>query len=207
MLRRKNVEVWILDIMEKFGYLGVLILIAIENIFPPIPSEVILTFGGFMTTYTGLSVAGVVWYATLGSIIGAIILYGIGYQLNADRLEILVHRLGPFLRLKISDIQRAEAWFNRSGKWTVFFCRFIPLIRSLISIPAGMARMNFIVFFVFTLLGTLLWNVILVNIGAAVGESWEEIVKVMDVYSNIVYIGLAILLIVLIGLWIKKRQK
>ncbi|GIN56636.1 DedA family protein [Lederbergia ruris] len=199
-------DTWIIDIMENYGYIGILFLIMIENIFPPIPSEVILTFGGFMTTNSELTIMGVVWFATLGSVLGAVILYGIGYLVNADQIEKIVGRWGHLLRLKSEDIQRAEKWFQTHGAWTVFFCRFIPLIRSLISIPAGMARMHFLPFFLLSLLGTFLWNILLVSIGAAVGESWTKIVEIMDVYSNFVYIGLAILLIIGIGLFFKKRQ-
>ncbi len=110
------------------------------------------------------------------------------------------------MRLKKEDIQRAEIWFQKHGSKTVFLCRFIPLIRSLISIPAGMARMPFIPFFLLTALGTLIWNMVLVSIGAAVGESWTKIVEIMDVYSYIVYIGLAILLIIVIGIFLKKKR-
>ncbi|MCJ7842021.1 DedA family protein [Lederbergia sp. NSJ-179] len=198
-------DTWIINIMENFGYIGILFLIMIENIFPPIPSEVILTFGGFLTTKSDLTIMGVVWFATLGSVLGAVILYGIGYLVNPDRIEKIIDRWGYILRLKKEDILRAEAWFQAHGAWTVFFCRFIPLIRSLISIPAGMARMHFLPFFLLTLAGTLLWNTILVWIGAAVGESWTKIVEIMDIYSYFVYIGLAILLIITIGIFIKKR--
>ncbi|MBP1913488.1 DedA family protein [Lederbergia galactosidilytica] len=199
-------DTWIIEIMEKFGYVGILFLITIENVFPPIPSEVILTFGGFMTTSSDLTIMGVVWFATLGSVIGAVILYGVGFLVNPSRIEKTVDRWGYLLRLKKEDIQRAEIWFQKHGSKTVFFCRFIPLIRSLISIPAGMARMPFIPFFLLTALGTLIWNMVLVSIGAAVGESWTKIVEIMDVYSYIVYIGLAILLIIVIGIFLKKKR-
>lgn len=206
IVRWKYLNEWIIELMEKFGYVGILFLIAIENVFPPIPSEVILTFGGFMTTSTDLTIMGVIWFATLGSLIGAIILYGVGYMLNADKLELIIDRWGHILRLKKEDVRKAEAWFERYGAWTVFFCRFIPLIRSLISIPAGMARMNFLSFFLLTLAGTFIWNFVLVNVGAAVGDSWDRVVEIMDVYSNFVYIGLAILFIIIIVIWVKKRR-
>ncbi|MCJ8006487.1 DedA family protein [Lederbergia wuyishanensis] len=198
-------ETWIIEILEKFGYIGILILIAIENIFPPIPSEVILLFGGFMTIKTELTVMGVVWFATLGSVVGAVVLYGIGHLINVDRLEKIVGKYGHYLRLTKDDLNKADAWFAKYGVWTVFFCRFIPLIRSLISIPAGMANMNFGLFLLLTAVGTFIWNIVLVNLGAAVGESWEDIVKIMDVYSNIIYIVLVVLVIILAILFMKKR--
>lgn len=197
---------WITDIMEQFGYVGIFLLIAVENVFPPIPSEVILTFGGFMTTYTDLSIAGVVAAATLGSIMGAVILYGIGLLLDVERLEKIVDRWGHILRVKKEDIHRADAWFDKYGYWTVLFCRMVPLIRSLISIPAGMSNMKFGMFLLFTTIGTLVWNVILVTIGAILGDSWEDILSFMDVYSNIAYALIAVAAVVFVTLYIRKRR-
>lgn len=200
-------ENWITSFMEQFGYFGIFLMIALENVFPPIPSEVILTFGGYMTTMTNLTVVGVIIAATLGSVIGAIILYGIGRLLDVERLEKIVDRWGHILRVTKEDIHKADAWFDKYGYWTVFFCRMIPLIRSLISIPAGMSNMKFWVFLLFTTLGTLIWNVILVSIGAAVGENWGEIVHYMDIYSNITYTVIAIVGIAVIVLFFSKRKK
>lgn len=200
-------ENWITNIMEQFGYIGIFMLIMLENLFPPIPSEVILTFGGFMTTYTNLSVFGLVVASSVGSVAGAIILYGIGLLLDVRRLEKIVEKWGSILRLTKKDIHKANDWFSKYGAWTVFFCRFIPLIRSLISIPAGMAHMNFGIFVLLTTLGTVIWNVVLINIGAAVGGAWGTIVGFMDMYSNVVYIVLALLLIVFAVLFIRKRVK
>ncbi|MES9682668.1 alkaline phosphatase [Bacillus sp. AFS001701] len=198
---------WIIETMDTFGYLGIFLLIALENIFPPIPSEVILTFGGFMTTESSLSKIGVIFFSTLGSVIGAIILFWIGTLLDIKTLEKIVERWGHFLRLTKKDVHKADEWFSKYGVWTVFFCRLIPLIRSLISIPAGMARMNFWIFLLFTTLGSLIWNTILVLVGASVGASWEKIVEYMDVYSNIIYGILAIGLVIFIFLFIKKRKR
>ncbi|MFC7680616.1 DedA family protein [Paenibacillus sp. GCM10028914] len=198
---------WITDFMEQFGYLGIFLMIALENVFPPIPSEVILTFGGFMTTYTELTVPGVILAATIGSVVGAVILYGIGLLLDVERLEKIIDRWGHILRVKKADIHRADSWFDKYGYWTVFFCRMIPLIRSLISIPAGMSNMKFGMFLLFTTLGTLIWNVLLVVLGSILGESWEDIVAFMDVYSNIAYAIIAVAAVVLIVLFIRKRKK
>ncbi|NQD65857.1 DedA family protein [Bacillus haikouensis] len=199
-------ESWITDIMEQFGYTGIFLLIMLENLFPPIPSEVILTFGGFMTTDSSLSVPGVVAVSTFGSVAGAIILYGIGLLMDRQKIERVVEKWGHILRLTKKDVHKADKWFMKYGAWTVFFCRFVPLIRSLISLPAGMARMNFVTFLLLTTLGTLIWNVVLVNIGAAVGSSWETIVAYMDIYSNAVYAILAILFILFVILFVKRRN-
>ena len=110
--------------MESFGYIGMAILILVENIFPPIPSELILTFGGFMTTYTNMSVVGVITAATIGSVTGAIMLYYIGLLLPRERLEQIVNgKIGKVLHLKQDNIQKAMNWFDKRGKTTVFLCR------------------------------------------------------------------------------------
>lgn len=199
-------ENWLTDIMSDFGYMGIMFLIAFENIFPPIPSEVILTFGGFMTTKSNLSIIGVIISATAGSVIGAIVLYIIGLQLDVARLEKIVNRWGHILRITINDIHKADAWFDKYGPWTVFFCRFVPLIRSLISIPAGMSNMNVSLFLLFTTLGTLIWNIVLVYLGATVGASWEVIVEYREIYSRVIYVILFLLVIVLLFIFAKRRR-
>lgn len=185
-------ENWITEFMDQFGYFGVFLLIMIENVFPPIPSEVILTFGGFMTTYSDMTRVGVIIAATAGSVIGAMILYSIGLFLDVARLEKIVDRWGGVLRLTRKDIHKADAWFDKYGPWTVLLCRLVPLIRSLISIPAGMSNMNFPLFILLTTIGSLIWNTALVTIGAAVGDNWQSIVHYMDIYSNIAYVLLVI---------------
>lgn len=199
-------ETWITQFIEDFGYVGIFLLIAVENIFPPIPSEIILSFGGFMTTSTELTIIGVIIASTLGSVVGGIILYAIGLLMDVNRLEKIIDRWGHILRLTKEDIHKADSWFDRFGIWTVFFCRMIPLIRSLISIPAGMAKMNFLTFLLFTTLGTLLWNTLLVHLGAQFGEAWPTIIQYFDYYSNFVYIliGLAIILGII---WFVKRKR
>ena len=199
-------ETWISDWLSQFGYLGVFLLILIENIFPPIPSEVILTLGGFMTTTTSMTKLGIIIASTSGSVVGAAVLYWLGSFLGVERLERIVEKYGKILRLKKKDIHKADAWFDKYGVWAVFFGRLVPLVRSLISIPAGMSNMKFGLFLWFTTLGTLIWNTVLVSVGAAVGENWDEIVGYMDIYSNIVYSILAIAGIVFLVWYFKKRD-
>ena len=200
-------ENWITDIMSQYGYIGIFLLIMLENIFPPIPSEVILTFGGYMTTQSDMTQFGVIMVSTAGSVVGAMILYGIGQFLDVERLEKIVDRYGKVLRLTKKDIHKADAWFDKYGIWTVLFCRLIPLVRSLISIPAGMANMKFGLFLLFTTVGTLVWNTILVSVGAAVGDNWESIVGVMDVYSNVAYALMALAGIAVIIWYIRFRKR
>ena len=155
-------EEFVISIMNQFGYFGIFFLIFIENIFPPIPSEVVLLFGGFMTTYSKLNLFGMIIFSTLGSTVGAIVLYYIGKILNKERLKKIVSgKIGKVLRLKASDIEKADKWFDTKGNKTVFFCRFIPVVRSLISIPAGMSEMIMSKFLLYTITGSLIWNTVL----------------------------------------------
>ncbi|RHW42551.1 DedA family protein [Neobacillus notoginsengisoli] len=198
-------ENWILSFMNDYGYIGIFLLIALENIFPPIPSEVILTFAGFMTTTSKLTISGAIAVSTLGSVAGAAALYGVGRLLDVERLERIVDRWGRFLRLSKKDLHKADAWFDKYGVWTVFFCRLVPLVRSLISIPAGMSRMKFPLFILLTTAGTLIWNTILVNAGALLGSSWNDIARYMDVFSNVVYVLLAGAALYFGAKFVKKR--
>lgn len=199
---------FILSIMNQFGYLGVFLLIAIENIFPPIPSEVILVFGGFMTTYANLNITGMIVASTLGSLIGAIVLYYIGKILNKERLKKIVSgKIGKVLRLKTSDIDKADEWFDTKGNKSVFFCRFIPIVRSLISIPAGMSEMPMGKFLIYTIAGSLIWNSVLIVVGSKFGENWTKIVDVLNDYSHIVLILLVIILIALVYIFYHNKLK
>ena len=197
----------ILSLMSKYGYFAVFALIAIENIFPPIPSEVILIGGGFLTTTIDLNVYIMIIAATLGSVIGAIALYFIGKIFNKERLKkIISGKIGKVLRLKEIDIDMADEWFDKKGNITVFFCRFIPIVRSLISIPAGMSEMPMLKFLAYTTVGSLIWNTVLIFIGNRVGDNWESILGIFDQYSHIVLI---ILIIIFIGfiIWFYKFRK
>lgn len=199
-------EEWITQFIENYGYIGIFLMIALENIFPPIPSELILPFGGFITTTTELRVAGVVLAATAGSVIGAVVLYGLGLLLDVERLEKIIERWGHILRLSKEDVYKADSWFDKYGRRTVFFCRMIPVVRSLISIPAGMSNMNFLMFILYTTAGTLIWNVILVSAGAALGESWDKVLAYTDVYSTIVTVLIVLSIIGVISWYIRRRR-
>lgn len=196
---------WVMEVMEQFGYLGIFLMMTLENVFPPIPSEIVLPFGGFLTTYTALTVAGVVTAATLGSVIGAMILYSIGLLIDVEKMEKIIDRWGHVLRIKKEDIHKADEWFDKYGYWTVFFCRMVPLIRSLISIPAGMTNMKFVLFLLFTAAGSFIWNIILITIGVVLGSNWESIIGLIDIYSNIVYIMLLILVMIMIY-WYRRKK-
>ena len=199
---------FIINIMNNYGYLGVFLLILIENIFPPIPSEVILLFGGFMTTYTSLNVLGMTMSSILGSVLGALILYKIGTIFNKDTLKKLIHtRLGKFLRINDKEIDSSFNYFQTKGEKAIFFCRFIPLIRSLISVPAGINKMNITKFMIYTTLGSLIWNVVLITLGHIVGNNWKSILKIFDLYSTYAVVIIFIISIVLIIKFYKKKLK
>lgn len=199
---------FMLSIINQFGYLGVFLLIAIENIFPPIPSEVVLLFSGFMTTYTELNVVIMIIAATLGSLIGAIVLYYVGKILNKERLKKIVSgKVGKILRLKNEDIEKADKWFDTKGNKTVFFCRFIPIVRSLISIPAGMSEMPMLKFLIYTIAGSTIWNTVLIVIGNKVGENWVNILNIFEQYSHITLIVLILIFIIGCTIFYMKKSK
>ena len=183
---------FILNVMESFGYIGICFLIALENIFPPIPSEVILTFGGFLTTYSNLGPLGVIISATIGSLIGAIVLYYLGYFFS-DKLEKL---------FKMDDIKKANNWFKEKGYKAVLYCRFVPIVRSLVSIPAGINKMNMLIFLLYTSIGTIIWNTVLVYAGVFLGDNWSYFAGVISRYSKVVLVF--IILVILVRIWIKR---
>lgn len=201
-------EQFVISIMNQYGYFGIFFLIFVENIFPPIPSEVVLLFGGFMTTYSKLSVTFMVLFSTLGSVAGAIVLYYIGKILNKDRLKkIVAGKIGKVLRLKVNDIEKAVCWFDTKGNKTIFFCRFIPVVRSLISIPAGMSEMSMSKFLLYTFAGSSIWNTVLLIIGNRVGNNWKDILYIMNQYSHIVLILLILALIIFLFYFCSFRSK
>jgi len=199
---------FVVEVMNSFGYAGIFLLILVENLFPPIPSEVILTFGGFMTTYTQLHVPGVIAASTAGSVFGAVILYYVGRLIPATLLRSLLEgKVGKGLHFESEDVKDAEGWFDRKGKSTVFFCRCVPIIRSLISIPAGMSGMRMIPFLLLTLAGSLVWNTALVTAGAVAGASWERILGVLHTYSNAVILAVGVVSLIGSSLYFRKRKE
>lgn len=187
---------WIMMLIEDYGYISLFVLMIIENVFPPIPSEVILTFGGFMTTMTYLSIPGVIIVGTCGSFLGGLVLYYLGRLLTPQRLTTLLERpIIKRLHFHKEDVEKTQDWFLKHGKKAVFLGRLVPMIRSFISIPAGMAQMPFVTYSLYTLLGTILWNTILVMIGTYLGQQWTMISSFMKQYNVIIKIVLGLLLI------------
>lgn len=201
-------ESFIIEVMNNWGYIGIFLLIMLENLFPPIPSEIILTFGGFMTIESSLSIIGVIVISTIGSLIGGIILYYIGKIFNVDTLiKIVTSKYGKLLRIKPKDIKSADKWFDNKGNKAVFFCRFIPIVRSLISIPAGMSEMPMPKFIIYTFFGSAIWNTLLVLTGAFAGDKKDLIIDFISKSSNVILIILILLFIGFVIWFYKFKNK
>ncbi|MCX4860620.1 DedA family protein [Streptomyces canus] len=174
---------WVNGLMDTLGAPGAGIAIALENLFPPLPSEAILPLAGFAASTGRMSLVAVLLWTTAGSVIGALALYGVGALLGRDRTVALAARL-PLV--KVSDIERTEAWFLRHGTKAVFFGRMIPVFRSLVSVPAGVERMPLPVFLTLTTLGSALWNTAFVLAGHALGANWTQVTDLVSAYSKVV---------------------
>jgi membrane protein DedA with SNARE-associated domain len=182
----------ITSIIEVLGYGGVAFLVALESVFPPIPSEVVLPAAGFVAGEGEASTPGMVGAATLGSVVGAWVLYGASAAIGRDRLHALVVRHGRWIGVKEQDLVRAEAWFDRRGSAAVLVGRCVPLIRSIVSVPAGFRRMPIVRFTLLTALGSLVWNAALIGAGAALGEQWERAGDAVGLLQTGVLIALAV---------------
>lgn len=187
---------WVADIVESFGYVGVAVLTLLENLIPPIPSEIILPLAGFLVGQGRFSFLPVVLAATLGSVGGALILYGLGAWLGERRLYILMGKFGRYVLMDESDLDKARDWFERHGAKAILVGRLVPGIRSIISIPAGLVKMPIWQFITYTLIGSTVWNVTLISFGWALGDQWD---KVQDYVKLVEYV--VILVIVAAGLW------
>lgn len=191
---------WVVDVVDALGAAGIGLLVAAENVFPPIPSEVILPLGGYLAGQGRLSFWAVLTAATLGSVLGALALYFLGAVLGRDRLRRLVDRL-PLL--EIADLDRAEGWFHRHGTGAVLIGRVIPVVRSLISVPAGVERMGLARFLLLTAVGSGIWNALFVTLGFQVGERWTSIGD----YSNIINAVVLAVLAGLLALFVIRRRR
>ncbi|MGA5164807.1 MULTISPECIES: DedA family protein [Streptomyces] len=178
-------ERWINSLMDTLGAPGAGLAIALENLFPPLPSEVILPMAGFASATGRIGLIAALLWTTAGSVIGALALYGVGALLGRDRTIAVASKL-PLV--KVSDIERTEAWFSRHGTKAVFFGRMIPIFRSLISVPAGVERMPLPVFLGLTTLGSAIWNTAFVLAGYALGDNWEQVTHYVSLYSKVVLV-------------------
>ncbi|MER6187497.1 DedA family protein [Streptomyces sp. NPDC001652] len=193
---------WINGLMDTLGAPGAGLAIALENLFPPLPSEVILPLAGFAASTGRMSLWGALLWTTAGSVIGALALYGVGALLGRDRTVAIAARL-PLV--KTSDIEKTEAWFLRHGTKAVFFGRMIPIFRSLISVPAGVERMPLPVFLGLTTLGSALWNTAFVMAGYTLGANWTQVTDVVSTYSKIVLALAAAAVVAFLAVRLRRR--
>jgi membrane protein DedA with SNARE-associated domain len=192
---------WVIDVIVSFGYWGVVSLMVAENLFPPIPSEVILPLAGFLVWRGDLGFVPVLGVSTLGSLLGAFILYALGRWGGRE----LVLRHARLLRVKEAELDRADDWFDRYGGAVVLVGRLVPGVRSVVSIPAGMAEMPLGQFALLTTLGSGVWNALLIGAGWTLGENWERVSHFVDSVSNIVLVVLVLAAIGL-GIWWWRRR-
>ncbi|MFW0874106.1 DedA family protein [Rhodococcoides corynebacterioides] len=191
---------WAVGLMEAIGGPGAGLAVAAENFFPPLPSEIILPLAGFTASQGGFSLFSALFWTTLGSVVGAAVLYWLGVKLGRDRLYAIVDRM-PLV--DTDDLSKAEDWFARHGRSAVFFGRMIPMVRSGISVPAGVARMPFWQFLLYTTAGSLLWNSIFVLAGYYLGENWHYVENYASVFQYVV-IGLVV---ALVGWFVTKKAR
>lgn len=188
----------IFRIINKYGYFGITFLIALENLIPPIPSEVILSFSGFISKSTGLNLFLIIIFATIGSLIGAIVLYYLAYFIGLNLLNFKIFKL---CGLKKEDTEKSMKHFQKNGYKSIFFGRFIPIIRSFISIPAGLSKMDIRLFLLLTWIGSFIWNTIFVIAGFILQDNWDTLANFFDKYSFFIFL-IAIILYIII-----KRHK
>ncbi len=184
---------WILNLIHSMGYFGIVLLMFVENIFPPIPSEYIMPLGGFLVAEGKFSLVGIIIAGTLGSVLGAFPLYLLGKKVGEKGMENFADRYGKWLTLSREDIKRANNWFKKYGALAVFLCRLVPGIRSFISIPAGINKMNFAAFLFYTTLGSAIWTAILASAGYFLKANFQQVEHYIDYVSYAVF-GLIILL-------------
>jgi len=193
---------WAKDFVESAGYIGVFLMIVLENVFPPIPSEAILPLAGFLAGEGRFWLPAVILAATLGAVAGALILYYAAFWFGDARVRWLINKYGKWFAVSESDLDKANGWFDRHGGAAVLICRLVPIVRSLVSLPAGLRRMNLTTFIVYTAIGSGIWNTILIVAGWWLGDNWEDVSHLVDYLDYPIY--LAIIGAVVWFIWKKK---
>ncbi|CAN6960115.1 MULTISPECIES: DedA family protein [Psychrobacter] len=198
-----QISEWVLSIMAKFGYFGIVFAMFAENVFPPIPSEVIMPAAGFAASRGDLNLILVILAGTLGASLGALPLYYLGRIFDKERLIAVTEKYGKYVLVKPDDVASANEWFDKHGKTAVFFGRMVPGVRSLISIPAGMNNMPLLPFLALTALGSSIWTAALTLAGYYLGQNYEVVEGILAPYSK----GFGILIVVIIIGWLIKRRR
>lgn len=186
---------WATDVMAQVGAPGAGLVIALENLFPPLPSEAVLPLAGLAAGRGEFSFASALVWTTLGSVVGAAVLYAVAAAIGPARLRAIVRRT-PLL--KESDLDRAEGWFARHGSTAVFLGRMVPVVRSVISVPAGVERMNPVLFLTLTAAGSALWNAVFVGAGYLLGANWVVVAPFADVLEKVVIVAVAVSVVALV---------
>lgn len=199
----------VISVMENMGYLGLFVLMVLESMALPIPSEVVLPFSGYLVYLGKLNIVLAIIDATVASIVGSLITYAISYYVGYD----VVLKLGGYVRINEKHLKIAEAWFNRYGGLSILISKFVPEVRALISVPAGVVHMNTWLFILYTTLGSMTWNTVLVYLGLILGPSWEYALTLVTNYSDYLAIAFAVVITTLVIVakfkplpWVLKRK-
>jgi len=201
------IKIWVEQIISSMGYVGLYLVMFLENVFPPIPSEVVLPLAGSLTLTGRFSIFWITVIGMMGSLTGAFLFYGLGMWLGEPRVRTIIEKYGRYALLSMTDLDRSLEWFDKYDDWVIFFSRMVPIVRSLISIPAGIANMNIAKFSFFTILGTALWSFLLAFGGRLLGEQWPLIAEFINTYQNIVLVIAVTAVLLFIGSRLFKKKK
>ena len=185
-----DLTTWAKDFVESAGYVGVFLMVVLENVFPPIPSEAILPLAGFLAGEGRFWLPAVILAATMGAVAGALILYYAAYWFGEARLRWLIRKYGKWFAVSERDLDSANAWFDHHGYKAVVLCRMVPIVRSLVSLPAGLRRMNLVPFIAYTAIGSGLWNSLLIVAGWWLGDNWEDVSHLVDYLDYPMYVAI-----------------
>ena len=199
-----SLKIWAEQVINTMGYPGLYIIMFLENVFPPIPSEVVLPLAGSLTLSGNFSLLWITVVGMLGSLTGAFVFYGLGKWLGESRVRLLITKYGKYAMLTTEDLDKSLLWFNRYGDRVIFFGRMVPIVRSLISIPAGIASMNLIKFIPLTVIGTALWSFLLALGGRLLGSQWRLIADWINTYQILVEVLVLVAILAFIGLRLRK---
>ncbi|SCE89862.1 membrane protein DedA, SNARE-associated domain [Micromonospora matsumotoense] len=191
---------WVAGVIDSLGAVGVACLVALESIVPPIPSEIVLAMAGYLAAEGRFHLAVIVLAATVGSLVGALVLYWLGAALGEERLKRWLDHIPLVDR---EDLEKADRWFERHGRWAVLIGRLVPVVRSLVSVPAGANRMPMGEFVLLTTLGSGVWNALIVGLGYTLGSRWQDVEKYSDWFNYAIFAVFA----VMVGGWVVKKVR
>lgn len=186
---------WVAGVIAQLGYIGVMALTFLENLFPPIPSELILPLAGYVAATGELTLGAVIVAGTLGSLAGATFWYALAKRAGEERFRAWIGRHGRWLTLSVTDVDRAQLWFKRRGKWAVLLGRLVPGVRTFVSLPAGFSSMPWPTFLCYSVIGTVAWTAALVYAGAMLQANFAAVGQYLDLATNILFAVFAILMV------------